>query len=81
MVTKLWAKIVITCIAVMSVIIAFAYSNTLDKLEKSNTTIDYVIDRDTSYLDCVDNEDNIDNIIDHCVIPLTKELLEIYDNK
>lgn len=81
MIYTIRAKIIITCISIISIIFAFAYCSISDKLETSNTTLDYVIDRDTSYLECINEEDNIDDIVTYCVIPLTKELSEIYNSK
>lgn len=52
--------------------------STANDLEDANNSIDYVIDRDTDYLDCIDNSDDFEEMFDWCILPFVEDLRDTY---
>ena len=77
---RLRCKIVITAVASLSLLVAYSLGNRQWELDKAKQAVNNVIERDGSYLDCIDKE-NADNIIDVCIIPMVKDLRETYDRE
>jgi len=75
---KLRCKIFITCIAVFSTYAIISVWTQYNELEEATNTIDYVVDRDMNYVECLDNSKDFKVMFDNCILPMTEEIRETY---
>lgn len=74
----------LTVIAGFFLVSLISLSSRQTELDEAESSIDYVIERDNDYLDCIDIEaenENFDGMMDNCIIPMVKDLREMYDRE
>ena len=85
----MWVKVSNTVLLVVMFICVIALwtseielETTKAELKDVEASISYVVDRDTRLLDCLDNQEwELFDMIDYCVIPNVKQIRKIYDRE
>lgn len=77
-INKLWTKILITICAVMYMIVIISLWTQQNELEEKTDTLEYVIERDNNYLDCIDKSIDDDDLYYNCIAPFFKILIDTY---
>ena len=75
---RLRCKVFITAIGAFCILAFVSLWNRQTELEKHEWVIDYVIERDNMYLECLDYSEDFDEMMDDCIIPFTKILRDTY---
>lgn len=75
---KLRCRILLTAIAGFFLYTLILNGNIQTEIEAKENTIDYVVDRDIEYIECIDNADDFDTMFDGCIVPFLKDLRDTY---
>ena len=78
LIQKTWVKIIVTFISAFALIVTLALWTTYNDLEECEESVSYVVDRDETYMDCINDYDEFSDIFDHCILPFTKLISETY---